>query len=230
LHIDASKLHFIQSEGSYHSTLDQIGFVLDSRGQTVENFSNTLALNLQTKAYEAVLKQGVETKRTLSLKPGLYQVRLFVREVGSNMIGTASDLFDVPDFKADRLCSSSIFLAAQQGETYGAGATPSQRRFKQNGELSYSLVIYNPKTDDRTQLPNLELRARILNSTKVVFAGELRPVTPGEGSALPFKTVIGGVIKPLGLPPGDYSLEVIVWDKLRKKDSIIRRETDFSVE
>jgi hypothetical protein len=25
-------------------------------------------------------------------------------------------------------------------------------------------------------------------------------------------------------------VEVIVWDKLRKKDSIIRRETDFSVE
>jgi hypothetical protein len=92
------------------------------------------------------------------------------------------------------------------------------------------MVIYNPKMDEKMKQPQLEMRTRILNGSKAVFTGQPHPVAAGEGSALPYRVVTGGVIKPLVLPSGDYTVEVIVWDKLRKKDSIIRRETDFSVE
>jgi VWFA-related protein len=235
LHIDASKLHFTESEGSYHSSLEQIGFVLDTSGLMVDKFSNTLELNLQPRTYQAALKQGLVATRTMNVKPGAYQVRLFVRESGSGQIGTANDFLEIPNLKAaDRLSASSLFIAGQTGaqvktaET--AGATPSQRRFAPNGEFSYSLVIYNPKTDAKTMQPQLEMRTRILSGSKVVFAGAQHPVVAGEGSALPFRIVTGGVIKPLALASGDYIVEVIVWDKLRKKDSIIRRESDFSVE
>jgi VWFA-related protein len=235
LHIDASKLQFIESEGSYHSSLEQIGFVLDATGRTVESFSNTLQLNLQPKTFQAALKQGFVATRTMNVKPGIYQIRLFVREVGFGLIGTANDFIEIPDLKAaDRLSASSLFLAgqtAQQGKTAdAAGATPSQRKFQRNGEFSYSMVIYNARIDEKTKQPQLEMRTRILNGSKVVFAGQPHPVAAGEGSALPYRVVTGGVIKPLNLPAGDYSVEVIVWDTLRKKDSIIRRETDFSVE
>ncbi len=235
LHIDASKLHLIESEGSYHSSLEQIGFVLDANGRTVESFSNTLQLNLQPKTFQAALKQGFVATRTMNLKPGVYQIRLFVREVGFGPIGTANDFIEIPDLKAaDRLSASSLFLAgqtAQQGKTAdAAGATPSQRKFPTNGEFSYSMVIYNPRIDEKMKQPQLEMRTRILNGSKVVFAGQPHPVAAGEGSALPYRVVTGGVIKPLVLPSGDYTVEVIVWDKLRKKDSIVRRETDFSVE
>lgn len=235
LHIDASKLHLIESEGSYRSSLEQIGFVLDANGGTVESFSNTLQLNLQPKTFQAALKQGFVATRTMNVKPGIYQIRLFVREIGFGLIGTANDYIEIPDLKAaDRLSASSLFLAgqtAQQGKTAdAAGATPSQRKFPTNGEFSYSMVIYNPRIDEKTKQPQLEMRTRILNGSKVVFAGQPHPVAAGEGSALPYRVVTGGVIKPLILPSGDYTVEVIVWDKLRKKDSIIRRETDFSVE
>ncbi|HSB10824.1 MAG TPA: VWA domain-containing protein [Blastocatellia bacterium] len=234
LHIDASKLHFIESEGSYHTSLEQVGFVLDANERTVDKFSNTLELNLKPATYQAALKQGFVATRAMNLKPGTYQLRLFVREVGAGLIGTANDFIDIPDMKSDRLSASSLFLAGQTIQagkaTNSAGATPSQRRFTQNGEFSYSLVIYNAKTDEKAKQTQLEMRTRILSGSKVVFAGQSRPVAAGEGSAPPFRTVTGGVIKPLALPPGDYTLEVVVWDKLRKKDSIIRRETDFSVE
>ena len=235
LHIDASKLHLIESEGSYHSSLEQIGFVLDANGRTVESFSNTLQLNLQPKTFQAALKQGFVATRTMNLKPGVYQIRLFVREVGFGAIGTANDFIEIPDLKAaDRLGASSLFLAgqtAQQGKTAdAAGATPSQRKFPTNGEFSYSMVIYNPRIDEKMKQPQLEMRTRILTGSKAVFTGQPHPVAAGEGSALPYRVVTGGVIKPLILPSGDYTVEVIVWDKLRKKDSIVRRETDFSVE
>jgi len=235
LHIDASKLHFIESEGSYRTSLEQIGFVLDASGQTVDKFSNTLELNLQPKTHQTALKQGFVATRTMNVKPGVYQVRLFVRETGFGLIGTANDFIEIPDLKAaDRLSASSLFLVgqtAQDGKAAdAAGGTPSQRKFPRNGEFSYSMVIYNARTDEKSQQPQLEMRTRILSGSKVVFAGQLRPVAAGEGSAPPYRIVTGGLIKPLALPSGDYTVEVIVWDKLRKKDTIIRRETDFSVE
>jgi len=234
LHIDASKLHFIESEGSFHSSLEQIGFVLDANGRTVDKFSNTLELNLQPKTYQAALKQGFVATRAMNVRPGIYQIRLFVREVGFGLVGTANDFIEIPNLKSEKLSASSLFLTGetvQKGKaTESAGATPSQRRFTRNGEFSYSLVVYNAKTDEKAKQAQLEMRTRILSGSKVVFSGQSRPVTAGEGSTPPFKTVTGGVIKPLALQPGEYTLEVVVWDRLRKKDSIIRRETDFTVE
>jgi VWFA-related protein len=237
LHIDTSKLTFVQSEGRYHDQLEQVGFVFDANGKTIDTFSNTLELNLLPQSYQTALKRGFVATRTMNLKPGTYQVRLFVREAGSGLIGTANDFIDIPNMKSEKLTTSSLFLSGQSVEqgkvvdTAGLGGTPSQRRFQRNGEFAYSLVIYNPKLDDKSKQPQLEMRTRILKGNKVVFAGVLRPVAPGEGSTLPFRVVTGGVIKLHSLAPDDYTIEVTVVDRLRKKEEgVIRREMDFNVE
>ena len=83
--------------------------------------------------------------------------------------------------------------------------------------------------EDSTKQPQLELRTRVLKGGKVIFNGNLRPVVAEEGSAPPFRIITGGVIKLLSLTPDDYTLEVVVRDKLRKKEAVTRREIDFSV-
>ena len=235
LHIDASKLSFKQADGRYQSKLDQLGFVLDANGKPIDKFVNTIELNLQPQTYESALKRGFVATRTMNAKPGVYQIRLFVREVGVGSIGTANDYIEIPDMKADRLSTSSLFLSGQaveQGkvvQTAGIGGTPSQRRFQRNGEFSYSMVIYNAKPDDSKQ-PQLEMRTRVLKGNQVVFSGELRPVVPSEGSLAPSRIITGGVITLLKLAPDDYTLEVTVRDKRRKKGNVVRTEMDFSVE
>jgi VWFA-related protein len=235
LHIDASKLRFVQSEGRYQSKLEQIGFVFDGAGRTVDSFSNTLDLNLQQQTYESALKRGFVATRTLNVKAGVYQIRLFVREADSGLIGTANDYIEIPDMKSERLSTSSLFLTGQtvqQGkvvETAGLGGTPSQRRFQQKGEFAYSMVIYNAKVDNSKQ-PQLETRTRVLKGNQVVFNGEFRSVPAGEGSTQPSRVTTGGVIKLIQLAPDDYTLQVLVRDKLRKKDNLVRTEMDFSVE
>jgi hypothetical protein len=237
LHIDAGKLTFVQSEGRYHNQLEEVGFVLDTKGNTVDKFSNTLELNLLPQSYQTALKRGFVATRTINVKPGTYQIRLFVREVGHGLIGTANDFIDIPNMKSEKLAASSLFLtgqAVEQGkvvDTAGLGGTPSQRRFQRNGEFAYSLVIYNPKLDDKSKQPQLEMRTRILKGARVVFNGGPRAVIAGEGSAPPFRIVTGGVIKLISLAPDDYTIEVTVRDTLRKKaESLVRREIDFTVE
>jgi VWFA-related protein len=234
LQIDASKLKFIESEGRYQSKLEQVGFVLDADGRKVDEFANTLDLNLQKQTYESALKRGFVATRTINVKPGVYQIRLFVREVGFGSIGTANDYIEIPDMKADRLSTSSLFLSGQaveQGkveDTAGLGSTPSQRRFQRQGEFSYSMVIYNAKVDNNQ--PQLEMRTRVLKGNRVVFSGDLRPVQMAQGSAPPTRIITGGEIKLLNLAPDDYTLQVTVRDKLRKRGNIVRTEMDFSVE
>lgn len=237
LHIDASKLTFAQSEGRYQDSLDEVGFVLDAKGNTIDKFSNTIELNLLPQSYQTALKRGFVATRTLNIKPGTYQIRLFVRETGPGLIGTANDFIDIPNMKADKLTTSSLFLSGQKIEqgkvvdTAGLGGTPSQRRFQHNGEFVYSLVIYNSKLEDKSKQPQLEMRARILKGSKVMFNGGPRPVVAIEGSTPPFRIVAGGLVKLLGLAPDDYTIEVSVRDKLRRKgDSVVRREMDFSIE
>ena len=237
LHIDASRLTFKQSEGRYQSKLDELGFVLDAQGKAIDKFSNTLNLNLQPATHDAVLKHGLVATRTLNVKPGVYQVRLFVRETNSGLIGTANDYIEIPDMKANRLSTSSLFVSGQAVEegkvvnTAGEGGTPSQRRFNRDGEFTYWLVIYNPKLDGKIKEPQLEMRSRILRGSRVVYKGEPRAVVAAQGST-PTRIVTGGIIKLLKLQPDDYTLEVTVRDKQRGKESrsIIRQEMDFSVE
>lgn len=236
LHIDGSKLNFAQTEGRYQTKLEEFGLVLDANGKAIDKIANILDLNLQPQTYQAALKRGFVATRTIDVKPGTYQIKLLVREMSSGLIGTANDFIDIPDLKSGKLSASSLYLngqAIEQGKlvnTAGTGGTPSQRRFQRNGRFTYSLVIYNPRFGDKDKQPQLEMKTRVLRGTRVIYTGNVRPVVADEGSAPPFRIITGGVITLGGLTPDDYTLEVTVRDKLRKKDGVTRREIDFSVE
>ena len=238
LHIDASKLNFKKTDDRYQAVLDQVGTVLDANKNPVDQFANQLNLDLKPQTYEAALKRGFVATRRISLKPGTYQVKLFVRQSESGLIGTANDYFDVPDMAGDNLAVSSIFTSGQGGEqgkagdSAGQGSTLSNRQFQRNGQLAYSFVIYNARTEGKNTQPDLEMKIRVLKGAKAVFTGTPRPVQMGEGSAPPSRIVTGGALQLGALDPGDYTLEVIVTDKARKKDgsSAVRQQIDFSVD
>ncbi len=234
LHIDVSRFAFREVEDKHQAVIEQVGYIFDVNGKPVDQFANDLYLDLKQQTYEAALKQGLVATRKLNLKPGLYQVKLFVRNKESGLIGTANDLFEVPDMKADRLATSSIFTSGQTAEPSktGEGSTLAQRSFNRNSDLVYSMVIYNAQTEGNSKQPQLEMRTRVLKGAKVVFNGPPRLVQAGAGSAPPSRIVAGGGLQLRALAPGDYTLELIVIDKLRKTASlsVARQEIDFSVQ
>jgi hypothetical protein len=235
LHIDASRLNFKQVEGRYQTKLDMVGFLLDASGRPVDRFSNGFNLNLQPDTYKEALRRGLLSTRTLPLKPGVYQARIFVREIDSGLIGTANDFVEIPKLKSDQLATSSIFTDARilregTGPSESDGATLSQRRFPRGSQFGYSLVIYNARAKgSETQL---EIKVRVLRGLKSVFNSPARPVQILDGSAPPARIITGGIIQLGDLPPDDYTLEVTIIDKLQKKENrrIVRQEIDFSVE
>jgi hypothetical protein len=237
LHIDVSRFSFKEVDGRYKASFEQIGVVFNASGKPVDRFSQTVDLNLLPQSYEQAMKRGLVFTRALSVKPGVYQVNMFVREPVSGLIGTANDFFEIPEIKGDRLAASSIFTDARaiQGgkvvETAGEGGTLAQRRFSRNGEFTYRLVVYNAKSDGKTGQPQLEIRARILSGGHAMFTGSFRPIQMTDDSK-PSRIITGGVLRLGDLAPNEYTLEVTVRDKLRKKDksSVVRQEIDFTVE
>ncbi len=233
LHIDATRLNFKQEEGRYKTTLDMVGLVFDSKGNLADRFSNIIELNLLPKSHEEALKRGLLSTRTMNLKPGVYQLRVFVRETDSGLIGTANNYVEIPDLKSDRLALSSIFTDAQaMSDQPGTdhSSTLSQRRYQRNSEITCLFLIYNAKSEKNQ--PQLEMSLRVLKGGRVVFNGQPRPIHVFEGSTLPSRIITGGALKLNNLAPGDYTLEVSVKDKLEKKTSrsTARQEIDFSVE
>ncbi|HWP43597.1 MAG TPA: VWA domain-containing protein [Blastocatellia bacterium] len=236
LHIDPAKLNFKQSGGKHKTKVEITGFMLDSTGRAADSFSQTVDLNLAPDVYKDLMKEGLLTVRASGVKPGPYQVKFLVREADSGLIGTASTYVEVPDFKMDRLLLSSIFTdmrILQQdkpGEITGVGSTLSQRRFRRGSQFAYVLIVYNARGDGKKNT-QLEMTTRILKAGRVVYDGKSKPVEVLEGSAPPSRIITGGVMQLGQIEPGDYTLEVIVIDKLRKQEAAVsRQEIDFVVE
>jgi VWFA-related protein len=239
LHIDVSRFGFKQEQGKHKSRFDQMGVIFNASGRAVDTFSQTVDLNLDPLTYQQAIRNGLVFTRALpSLKPGVYQLNMFVREPESDLIGTANDFFEVPDIGGDRLTASSIFTDAREikdgkiVETAGEGATLAQRRFSKGGEFIYRLVVYNAKKDSKTREARLDIRARVLAGGRAVFTGDYRPLEIADGSELPSRILTGGVLMLADLEPNEYTLEITVVDRARKpgKNSTVRQEIDFTVQ
>jgi VWFA-related protein len=233
LHIDASRLNFKQVEGKYKTDLEIVGFVFDSQGKLVDNFSDAIALNFLPKTYEETLKRGLLSSRTMNLKSGVYQMRVFVRETDSGLIGTANNYIDIPNLKSDRLALSSIFMGAQSASDKNATShtsTLSQRRYQSNSQLDYLFLIYNAKGDNNTA--QLEMSVRIMKGRQLKYSSPFKAVQALEGSTQPSRIITGGSMLLQNLAPGDYTFEIIVKDKLEKKQSraVVHQEIDFTIE
>ena len=76
--------------------------VTDSDGRIVEN--------LKTEGLAQPKNKGYRFSRRLALDPGVYQVRVGVREEGSERVGTAATWVEVSELKQDKLEMSSLVL------------------------------------------------------------------------------------------------------------------------
>lgn len=235
LNIDGGKFGFKQAGAKHTTKLEVTGFILDVTGRAVDTFNKTVDLALDPDVYQSVLKDGLVTVRTISVKPGVYQVKTLVRDQGSGLIGTASGYVEVPDFKSDHLALSSIFTDGgllnreKGGDVTGVGSPMAQRRFQRNGQFGYVLIVYNARSEGKDT--RLEITTRILSRSRVVFDGQPKAVEILEGSSPPGRIVTGGLVQLGGLAPGEYVLEVTVKDLLRNKEgAFARQEIDFYVE
>jgi VWFA-related protein len=253
LHVDGSALTFTDEPGDWHQAqFDVVAVTFGEDGKIVDEVSRVDRLRVRGDSYQRVLKAGFVYMVTVPIKkPGAYQLRVVLRDQGSERVGSSSQFVDVPDMKKRRLELSGILLSTTQpAKTQKESQTPSDqvqsnqvdlsafdpansaavRHFRQGETMRYSFVIYNPHVDPATNQPQLQTQVRVFRDGQPVFTGKAHRFTlnnPPDVSRLSAASAIklGG-----DMSPGEYVLQVIVNDLLAgAKYAMASRWVDFKI-
>ncbi len=231
LYIDGKDLTFTDEPDGWHkAVIDIVAMTFGDNGQAVDASDRTYTLRARNESYDQALKGLLYKVSHPVRKPGAYQMRVVVRDAGSEHAGSASQFIEAPDVGKGRLTLSSMMIREQTPAA--AAATPEHpegqvavaniqgseavRLFKQGQSVLYGYEVLNAHLDTNKQ-PQLEAQTRIFREGKQVYEGKPMPLS-FMGQVDPKLLVAGGTLK-LGaqITPGDYVIQVTVTDKLAKE-------------
>jgi VWFA-related protein len=243
MHLDARDLQFAdEADGTRSAKIEVLAVTFGDNGVVADQKGQRYTVSLSPDRYAKALQNGfIYTLRVPVKRAGPYQLRIALRDVNSDRLGSATQFIEVPDLKKGRLTLSSVIVegtayaqpavasdAAEDGvEDVDPLASITLRTFRQGTEVSYGCYIYNARVGSSRQ-PQLESEVRLYRDGTEVLRSGPRPVdTPTDTAQQLFA---GGVLK-LGqaMTPGTYVLEIEVTDRLAKKHSRATQTVDFDV-
>jgi len=241
VHLDGDALNYERRGQEYLFDCEMAVAVLDEAGKVAASLAEPLKGFLTPAQYEEAKLRGFRFEKRLSLGPGLYQVRVGVREVGSERLGASASWVEVPDLAKGKPALSSIFLGkgqetparAQANARAGASADESRPRlipgratFKPGEVAFYRFVVYNAQALAR-QAQGALVKLEIVQGETRVYEGAWQPLGSRAIRSDRKGTEAGGRIK-LSLGPGVYTLRLTVKDAGSKQT--VQQTTDFEVE
>jgi VWFA-related protein len=234
MEIEAARLSLDPSDETQKAEVDVLGVALDDRG-ALASFKQKLTVAPEASAIEGKRKTVVWNQQ-LAISPGLYQVRVAVRERATARTGSAMQWIEVPDFAMARFQLGSLFLGEREPEqtTIAAGnRAPSPRivmvnvtrRFNRSSALRFQTYIYNAAHGFAR--PNVEIEARVLRGVHPVIIMPVAVVPTGttpDQTRLPY----WAELNLSQLPPGRYTLQVTAIDRATKESA--SQQASFIVE
>jgi hypothetical protein len=164
------------------------------------------------------------------VKPGLYQVRVGVRDETSGRSGTAHGWIEIPDLSAGQLALSSIMLGSRTAtpETTNISTisdTPPNpvalsidHNFSAEGFLRFMVLVYNAALAAADSKPDVAVQVQIVRNEQPVTTSALKKISV-EGITDLTKIPYAAEVSLKGLPAGRYLLQVTVVDRISKKSA-----------
>lgn len=217
--------------GPGKALVDVAGAAIDDRGQ-FGSFKQLLTITPDAAGTDA--SQPVVWHQKLSLKPGLYQVRVALRDRATGRVGSAIQWIEIPDLSKGGFALSSIFLgerspkaAPAEGETDEPRAVKVDvdHRFARTSVLRFQTYVYNAARAAGADGREVQVQARVLRGpTTFITTQPLAVPTAADHARLPFWSELSLA----QLPPGRYVLQVTATDRAANRTAIER--VNFSVE
>ena len=248
LHLDVSRFTVVDDEGDWKRfVFDVVALTFGEEGRVIDSLNRTETVRMRAEALRHVMANGLVYKLKAPIKkPGAYQLRVAVRDVASERVGSATQFVEVPDLRKKRLSLSSILLmatppdeaaaapaaAASSGgvEGYSPLRDAAVRRFRQGERVDFHYQIYNAKLDKATGRPQLQTQMRIFRDGRTVYEGGVQAYD-ASGQTEPARLQAGTRLR-LGqdLPPGEYILQFTVTDALAdRKHAVASQWVDFEI-
>ncbi len=221
VYTDGKNLKYVEEEKSFIGKLELMVEVLNSAGRSESITQDNIQLKLSAEQHKQAAQNVYRYNKGLQLKPGLYQIRVGVRDEQSDLIGTTSTWIEIPDLGSKKLFLGSLTLAksstnpapVDKEAEQTAVSLPTVRNgislYRNRDEIVFVSRIYNAS---KSSSP-LKARIQILQGTKVVFEDAWHPLSSmtlkKEGEAV----VAGAQLKLQAFKPGTYEFRLVVADE-----------------
>jgi VWFA-related protein len=229
VHIRSQDLKFSDMpDGGKKAEFDILAAAFGDNGVVIDQIAKTYTMTLTKERFESLLKYGFVYDFVFPVKKtGAYQLRIVLRDHGSDKIGSANQFVEVPNLKKDRVQLSGVVLdnvSLSDWQNLSAGkpltgvrlgplTNTSLRQFRRGTVLSYGFTIYNAKV---APAPNLTSQLTMFRDGKLVFQGKAQPVVPTSDANKVAINFSSALVLGTEMVPGDYVIQVTITDNLRK--------------
>lgn len=233
LYIDARDLRFTDEPDGWRQTeFDFIAATYGEDGVARDVTNKKYTMRARGNTYELALKNGlIYSAAHIVHQPGAYQLRVALRDVHSNQLGSASQFVQVPNLKDGKLTLSSILLneeAPPDGKTDPMGGA-AIRIFRPGETMALAWEIFNPHVDGKRPR-EITVETMLFRNERQVYDSKPQPAALKSGSD-PKRVQMNETLRlGAGSISGDYMLQVSVTDNLAKgKNRTAVQTMDFEV-
>lgn len=210
-------LEYQRQPGKYLLKCELVTLIIDHSGKAVSTFAETMSATLTPEQFENAKTRGFRYTRRLDVKPGLYQVRVGVRDLNSNTMGTAMSWVEVPKLQDKKLVLSSIFIGRTTEPSAPQDTKDAKKPvktalvvgsplFKKAEPIFYRFVVYNAPAESAN---DLVFRLEILEAGKSLYDGGWQPLNPRVVRRDAIGLEVGGQLQ-MDMGPGIYTLRITV--------------------
>ena len=232
VHLDGKEIAFVDdANGMKKAVFDVIAVTLNEKNEVVDEFNRTHTFKVEARAIPFIKQNGLIYSTDVPVKKaGNYTFRLAARDVSSKLLGSASQIIQVPELKKNKIFLSGLtvsgidaggkFAAPSAAKPENAlsltnsAAVPAIRRFQPNSILAYAYTLYNAQIDKATNQPKLTVQVNLYRDGKIVIEGKPQTAELEKPSDPTRINDYGYMRLDAAIEKGDYALQVIVKDLL----------------
>ena len=247
LFLDTNDLRFEEEQPGRHTATFELALLaIGENGKVLATWQRRVPVVLNDGQFQLAKARGIVYNVLMKVKDsGAYQLRAAVRDVHTQLTGSASQFLDVPEVGKGKLALSGVLLkgfteaeagsdestapvVAPDGLAEAVLLEPEVRVLQPGTEAVYAYEIYDGL--DPKKASDLQMGTALLREGQVVYQSPFSPVAaaPRGQKKLRAIPVAGKLALGTDMPAGTYTLEVIVRGKDAKK--LERRQwLDFEV-
>ena len=222
-------------DGKTQAVVDVTGVYFDDKGQAKADFYERLVTTAASPEEAQNYRGDITYTYPANLVPGLYQVRVAVRDDKSGRVGSAHSWIEVPDLTKSRLCMSSLLLGERtqammrnvsNSTDVGSVMLNPSHRFRSDSTMRFLVFAYNAALSQADQKADVAVQVLVIRDDQPVITTALKKINIDgltDFTRIPYAAEV-----PLsGLQAGRYVLQVTLIDRTSKESST--RQTNFEV-
>jgi VWFA-related protein len=232
LAINLHDISFDKSTDRHKNILHTALLVISEDGKTVSSTEDKVELKFTEQNFAQASKGWFFFGKSLTLKPGLYNLRFAIRDPISGQLGSASQWLEIPDLSRQKITLSSILLSREDiSDASNAGVTAAKqqspsvsgvlavRHYPEKSNLDFLAYVFNASSVELTS------HVEILRNELPVFTSPITVKNPPDKLN---RMICGARLSLEGFKPGRYVLKMTVTDK--KSGARSTQEQDFTIE